>query len=123
MNAALKITAAATFAALIAFTAGCSSKAATAPRPDPACRAALAALPARPPVTEKQVVADEYAVDHAANRAATKDTMVRGMTHIVGLALSNLRLDITRGRDLAAARITYNADVEVLKSYCRTLSK
>ena len=119
MNAALEIGAAATFATLIALAAGCSSKAATAQHSDPSCRAALAALPARPPVTEEQAAADEYAVD----RVETKDTMVGGMTHIVGGALSSLRLDLARGRDISAARVTYNADVFVLKSYCRALSK
>jgi hypothetical protein len=115
VNAALKITAAVTFAVLMGCAAACSSRAPVAHYIDAACPAAIAALPAHLPVTEKQALADEHAVDSV----HTKDTMLEAMTHIVGIALSDVGLHIARGRSTSASRATYNADVTVLKSYCR----
>jgi hypothetical protein len=114
-NAALKITAVVGFAALIGLAAACSSRAPVAHYIDAACPAAIAALPAHLPVTEEQALADEHAVDSV----HTKDTMLQAMTHIVGIALSNVGLDIARGRRTSAPRATYNADVTVLRSNCR----
>jgi hypothetical protein len=119
MNTAVKITAAVACAVLVGFAAGCSNKAPTTYYPDPACPNVVAALPAHPPVTEKQALADEQAVD----RIRTKGTMLRAMVGVVGFALSKLRLDITNGLDTSAARVTYNADIAVVKIFCRARSK
>jgi hypothetical protein len=119
MNAALKITAAVACAVLVGFTAGCSSKAPATYYLDPACPTAVAALPAHPPVMEKQALADEQAVD----RVRTKGAMLRSMVDVVGFALSKLRLDITEGINTPAARVTYNADMAVVRIFCRARSK
>ena len=86
MNAIPKITATLAFFALMGFAAGCSSPSSTALHPDPACSAAFAALPAHPPETEKQALADEPAVDGV----RSKDSMLVGMAHIVGSSLHSL---------------------------------
>jgi hypothetical protein len=80
---------------------------------------AIAALPAHPPVTEQQALAEGHAVD----RFRSKDTMLEGIMHIVGLTLFNLGRDIAGGRNTSAARVTYNVDVFVVKSYCRARRK
>ena len=39
--------------------------------------------------------------------------------HVVGFGLSNLRLDIARGRNTSRALVAYNADLSQVKIYCR----
>ena len=116
MNAALKIPAAVAVAVLIGCAAGCSSK---AHYPTPACPTAIAALPAHPPVTAKQALADQHAVD----RVRTKNTILLAQLHIVGFALSHLRRDIVRGRNTSRMLVTYNANVSLVWLYCRARSK
>lgn len=118
MNAALRITAAVAFAALTGCVGGCSN-AAPAAHLNPACSAAFAALPAHPPVTEREALADEQAID----RVRSKDNMLLAMTHVVGFTVSILGHDIAPGRNASAGRVTYNADVTVLRSYCQAISK
>jgi hypothetical protein len=119
MNAALKITAAAAFAALIGLAAGCSNQAPATYYLDAACPTVVAALPPHPPTTEKQALADEQAVD----RIRTKSTMLRFMVAIVGDYLDRLRREIARGGNTSSARVTFDADVSVVKIYCRARSK
>jgi hypothetical protein len=119
MNAALKIPAAVAVAALIGCAAGCSSKPApTAHYLTPACPTAIAALPAHPPVTAKQALADQHAVD----RVRTKNTILLANLHIVGYVLSHLRRDIATGRNTSRVLVTYNADVSIVRIYCRARS-
>src|SRR5262249_50225246 len=53
-------------------------------------RPAFRAHQRQPPATQEQALAAVLIID----RVRTKGTMLRGMTHIVGLALFNLRHDI-----------------------------
>ena len=116
MNVALRIPAAVAVAALVGCAAGCSSKAApTAHYLTPACPSAVAALPTHPPATAKQALADQHAVDSV----PTKNAILRGIMHVVGFGLSNLRLDIARGRNTSRALVAYNADLSQVKIYCR----
>jgi hypothetical protein len=120
MNAALKISAAAAVAALIGCAAGCSGKAAPAAHYlTPACPTAIAALPAHLPVTAKQALADQHAVD----RVRTKNTILLADLRIVGDVLAYLRRDIAAGRNTSRVLVTYNADVSIVRIYCQARSK
>ena len=79
---------------------------------------ALIALPAHPPVTAKQALADKYAVDRVRSK-----TILLGLMHIVGGVLSDWRRDIARGRGTSRVLVTYKADVSVVKIYCRPRAK